>query len=88
MPLVCSTTKNGDISLKPMGVAPLLPGQIGDRFYKPPRWLSAGGEFSGPTWQLSQRHVDGTWQMAGRRSEFRLAHIDKDNAIADREAAL
>jgi hypothetical protein len=51
--------------------------------------LSPGGKFPGPAWQINQRHVDGTWQMAWRRSEFLgLTHIDKDNGVAAREAAL
>jgi hypothetical protein len=51
--------------------------------------LSPGGKFAGPAWQIRQRHVDGTWQMAWRRSEFLgLPHIDKDNGVAGREAAL
>jgi hypothetical protein len=51
--------------------------------------LSPGGKFAAPAWQISQRHVDGTWQMARRRGEFfGLAHIDKDNGVPGREAAL
>jgi hypothetical protein len=43
--------------------------------------LPAGGKFSGLAWQISQRHVDGTWQMTWGRGEFlELTHIDEDNA--------
>ena len=38
---------------------------------------------------MSQRYVDGTWQMAWRRGEFLgLTHIDKDDGVAGREAIL
>jgi hypothetical protein len=51
--------------------------------------LPAGDKFSGLAWQISQRHVDGTWQMTWRRSEFlELTHIDEDNGVARRKAAL
>jgi hypothetical protein len=51
--------------------------------------LLPGGKFSGSAREISQRYVDGTWQMAWRRGEFLgLTHIDKDNGVAGREAIL
>ena len=48
-----------------------------------------GGKFPRLVWQISQWHVDRTWQMARTRSEFLgLTHIDKDDVVAGRKAAL
>jgi hypothetical protein len=51
--------------------------------------LSPGSKFPDLARQIGQRHVDGTRQMTRPRDEFLgLAHIDEDNDLAGREAAL
>jgi hypothetical protein len=51
--------------------------------------LSRRSEFSDPARQIGQWHVDSTRQVARGLGKFLgLTHIDKDNGLAGREAAL
>ena len=89
MPLVCSATKNGDIPEASGKRLRCCPGGSAIGSTNHHNRLSPGGKFSGPAWQISQRHVGGTRQIARTRSELLgLTHIDKEQGVAGRKAAL
>jgi hypothetical protein len=89
MPLVCSTTKNRDIPEARGQQLRCCPGGSAIGFANHHNRLSPSGKFPCPAWQIRQRHIDGTRQVARRRGELLgLTHIDKDNGVAGRKTAL
>jgi hypothetical protein len=89
MPLVCSTTKDGDIAKAGGKQLGCCHGRPAIGFTNHHNRLSPGGKFSGAAWQIGERHVDRTRQMARARSEFLgLTHIDQEQGVAGRQPAL